>query len=69
MGIRFFKAYTSGTRSRRISNFVEITKLKPEKNLSKFFHNPKGRNNRGVLNMFLKFYLIDFSVMLCLYNF
>jgi len=62
MGIRLFKAYTAGTRSRMVSDFADITKVKPEKKLSSFVHNAKGRNHRGVLIMSLKFYFVDFSI-------
>jgi len=49
MAIRFYKAYTSGTRNRSVSDFSEITKLKPEKLLTFYVHRSKGRNNRGVI--------------------
>lgn len=49
MGIRSFRPYTPGTRQATVSDFAEITKTKPEKSLTKFRHNPKGRNNRGVI--------------------
>lgn len=49
MGLRFYKPYTSGTRNRSVSDFSDITKLKPEKYLTYFFHRPKGRNARGVI--------------------
>ena len=31
MGIRLYRAYTPGTRKRAVSEFTEITKIKPEK--------------------------------------
>ncbi len=49
MGIRTFRPYTPGTRQAIVSDFQEITKTDPEKSLTKFKHNPKGRNNRGVI--------------------
>ncbi|MGK7877760.1 MAG: 50S ribosomal protein L2 [Xenococcaceae cyanobacterium] len=49
MGIRSYRPYTPGTRQATVSDFSEITKSKPEKSLTKFKHNPKGRNNRGVI--------------------
>lgn len=49
MSIRLYRAYTPGTRQRSVSTFTEITKKKPEKNLTFSFHRSKGRNNRGVI--------------------
>nr|AIY30204.1 ribosomal protein L2 [Lobosphaera incisa] len=49
MGIRFYKAYTPGTRNRSISEFNEITRTKPEKSLTSWVHRSKGRNNRGII--------------------
>ena len=49
MGIRSYRPYTPGTRQATVSDFAEITKSKPEKSLTKHRHNPKGRNNRGVI--------------------
>lgn len=49
MGIRFYKARTSGTRNRSVSDFSEITKSKPEKSLTYYKHRARGRNNRGVI--------------------
>ncbi len=49
MGIRSYRPYTSGIRTATVSDFKEITKTEPEKSLTKFKHNPKGRNNRGVI--------------------
>nr|QUB02976.1 ribosomal protein L2 [Ulva sp.]UAV85697.1 50S ribosomal protein L2 [Ulva prolifera] len=49
MGIRFYKPYTSGTRSRSVSDFNEITKVSPEKSLTFWLFRSKGRNNRGVI--------------------
>jgi large subunit ribosomal protein L2 len=49
MGIRFYRAYTPGTRNRSVSDFQEITKSKPEKSLTSSNHRARGRNNRGVI--------------------
>lgn len=50
MGIRFYKPYTSGTRSRSVSDFNEISlKTSPEKSLTFGFYRSKGRNNRGII--------------------
>nr|YP_010020401.1 50S ribosomal protein L2 [Ulva fenestrata]QOK35320.1 50S ribosomal protein L2 [Ulva fenestrata] len=49
MGIRFYKPYTSGTRSRSVSDFNEITNVSPEKSLTFWLFRSKGRNNRGVI--------------------
>lgn len=49
MGIRFYKAYTPGTRHRSISEFVEITCVKAEKSLTSWLNRSQGRNNRGVI--------------------
>jgi len=49
MGIRTFRPYTPGTRQAIVSDFQEVTKSEPEKSLTKFKHNQKGRNNRGVI--------------------
>jgi large subunit ribosomal protein L2 len=51
MSIRFYKAYTPGTRNRALSAFSEITKSKPEKSLIRKNHRTKGRNNRGVITI------------------
>ena len=49
MGIRTYRPYTPGTIQAAVSDFSEITKSKPEKSLTKYKHNKKGRNNRGVI--------------------
>ena len=51
MSIRLYKAYTPGTRNRALSEFSEITKTKPEKNLLTKNQRNKGRNNRGVITI------------------
>ena len=49
MGIRSYRPYTPGTRQASVSEFTEVTKTKPEKSLTRYKHNTKGRNNRGVI--------------------
>ncbi len=49
MGIRSYRPYTPGTRQASVSDFADITKRKPEKSLTTYKHNKKGRNNRGVI--------------------
>lgn len=51
MNIRFYKSYTPGTRNRALSDFIELTKFKPEKTLTQKNHRNKGRNNRGVITV------------------
>ena len=51
MTIRLYKSYTPGTRNRALSDFSEITKIKPEKKLIKKNHRHKGRNNRGIITI------------------
>jgi large subunit ribosomal protein L2 len=49
MSIRNYQAYTPGTRNRSVSDFNELSKTKPEKSLTSWIHQPKGRNNRGII--------------------
>ena len=49
MALRFYKAYTPGTRNRSVADCTELTKTRPEKSLTRSLHRPKGRNNRGVI--------------------
>ena len=49
MGIRFYKAYTPGTRNRSVSDFTEITVGEPTKRLTCSLIRSSGRNNRGVI--------------------
>lgn len=49
MGIRFYRAYTPGTRNRSVSEFKEISQTKPEKSLTSWFSRSQGRNNRGTI--------------------
>nr|YP_009057856.1 ribosomal protein L2 [Nephroselmis astigmatica]AID67716.1 ribosomal protein L2 [Nephroselmis astigmatica] len=51
MGIRFYRAYTPGTRNRSVSNFEELTHSRPEKSLTSANHRAKGRNHRGVITI------------------
>lgn len=49
MGIRFYRAYTPGTRNRSVLDFSEITRTTPEKSLTVWLHRSNGRNNRGII--------------------
>lgn len=49
MSIRNYKAYTPGTRNRSVSDFTELSKIRPEKSLTSWIHQSKGRNNRGII--------------------
>lgn len=49
MGIRFYRAYTAGTRHRSVSEFTDITSIKSEKKLTFWVKRSKGRNNRGII--------------------
>jgi len=49
MGIRSYRPLTPGTRQASVSDFSEVTKSEPEKSLTTYKHNKKGRNNRGVV--------------------
>ena len=51
MSIRLYKSYTPGTRNRALSDFSEVTKIKPEKSLIRKNHRNKGRNNRGIITV------------------
>ena len=51
MNIRLYKSYTPGTRNRSVSEFHELTKKSPEKQLTKKNHSHKGRNNRGIITI------------------
>lgn len=51
MPIRVYNAYTPGTRNKVVSDFSEITKIKPEKSLIKTIHREKGRNNQGKITI------------------
>jgi large subunit ribosomal protein L2 len=47
MGIKKFKPYTPSMRFRTVSDFVEITKDRPEKSLRRILKKSGGRNNKG----------------------
>ena len=49
MALRFYKAYTPGTRHRSVADCTELSKTRPEKSLTRSLHRAKGRNNRGVI--------------------
>ena len=49
MALRFYKAYTPGTRNRSVADCTELTKTRPEKSLTRSLHRSKGRNHRGVI--------------------
>ena len=49
MALRFYKAYTPGTRHRSVADCTELSKTRPEKSLTRSFHRAKVRNNRGVI--------------------
>jgi len=49
MVIRYYKAYTPGTRNRSVSQFEEIFQGKPEKKLTSGQHRKKGRNHQGII--------------------
>ena len=49
MALRFYKAYTPGTRHRSVADCTELSKTRPEKSLTSSLHRAKGRNNRGVI--------------------
>jgi len=51
MGIRIYKSYTPGTRNRSVSDFSEITEIRPEKSLTYYRHSSNGRNNRGIITI------------------
>lgn len=51
MAIRIYNAYTPGTRNKVVSDFSEITQIKPNKSLTKKIHRFKGRNNQGKITV------------------
>jgi large subunit ribosomal protein L2 len=51
MAIRIYRAYTPGTRNKVVSDFSDITEIKPEKSLTKTIHRAKGRNNQGIITI------------------
>jgi large subunit ribosomal protein L2 len=51
MTIRVYRAYTPGTRNKVVSDFSDITEIKPNKSLTKKIHRSKGRNNQGKITI------------------
>jgi large subunit ribosomal protein L2 len=51
MAIRLYRAYSPGTRSRSDVYFTDLTKTKPEKNLTFGKTACSGRNNRGLITL------------------
>ena len=49
MVIKLLNPCTPGTRFRSVSDFSDLAKKRPEKNLTLANHRAKGRNNRGVI--------------------
>nr|YP_010933271.1 ribosomal protein L2 [Streptofilum capillatum]WKT08537.1 ribosomal protein L2 [Streptofilum capillatum] len=49
MGTRLYKPYTPGTRNRCVSEFLELSPVKPLKHLTSGKHQESGRNNRGII--------------------
>ncbi|MCF7873252.1 MAG: 50S ribosomal protein L2 [Candidatus Omnitrophica bacterium] len=51
MGIKKYKPTSPGLRTRKTSDFSEVTKNKPEKTLTKSLRRSGGRNNQGKITM------------------
>ena len=51
MAIRLYRAYSPGTRSKSVSYFDDLTKVKPERSLTFGKRACSGRNNRGVITV------------------
>lgn len=51
MTIRIYRPSTPGSRNKVISDFSEITKIKPNKSLTNKFYRAKGRNNQGKITI------------------
>lgn len=47
MTLKTYKPYTPGTRNRNVIDFSNLSKVEPEKSLTKYYHRAKGRNNQG----------------------
>jgi len=67
MAIRLYRAYSPGTRTKSVSYFDDLSKIKPEKTLTFGKKGCGGRNNRGVITLKgrggghkRKFRLVDF---------
>jgi large subunit ribosomal protein L2 len=51
MAIRFYRAYSPGTRTKSVSYFNDLTQIKPERTLTFGKRACNGRNNRGVITV------------------
>ena len=51
MAIRLYKANTPGTRKRSVSDFSNISDVKPVKSLMTPLKRKGGRNNRGIITI------------------
>jgi len=51
MAIRLYKAYSPGTRTKSVSYFDDLSKVKPERSLTFGKIACNGRNNRGVITV------------------
>ena len=51
MAIRLYRAYSPGTRSKSVSYFDDLSKVKPERSLTFGKRACSGRNNRGVITL------------------
>ena len=51
MAIRLYRAYSPGTRTKSVSYFYDLSKVKPEKTLTFGKVACGGRNNRGVITV------------------
>jgi len=51
MAIRLYRAYTPGTRSKSVSYFDDLSKVKPERTLTYGKKACGGRNNRGIITV------------------
>ena len=51
MAIRLYRAYSPGTRSKSVSYFDDLSKVKPEKSLTFGKKACGGRNNRGIITV------------------
>ncbi len=47
MALKTYKPYTAATRHRNVIDFSNLSKIEPEKSLTKYYHRAKGRNNKG----------------------
>jgi len=51
MAIRLYRAYSPGTRSKSVSYFDDLSKVKPERSLTRGKKRCGGRNNRGLITV------------------